>query len=182
MELPEGTHIILLAPLIRGRKGEYSKLFEEIAKEGFARVRVDGEIERAAREDRSRQEAQAHDRGRRRPARDEARYSQRLADSVETTLAPLERHRHGALLTARAERELTFSEAFACVYCGLSFEELAPRLFSFNSPFGACPLQRPGREDRDRSVEGDPRSFAIDRARRDRAVEPQSRERAISRR
>ena len=72
MELPEGTRIQLLAPLVRGRKGEYAKLFEEVAKEGFARVRVDGETKELREKIDARQEAQAHDRGGRRPAGDEA--------------------------------------------------------------------------------------------------------------
>jgi excinuclease ABC subunit A len=141
-ELPAGTRIVLLAPLVRGRKGEYAKLFEEIAKEGFTRVRVDGET-KELREKIVLDKKRKHtievivDRLVMKP---EVR--SRLADSVETTL----RLSSGIVTvltpstsSGQAERELTFSEAFACVYCGLSFEELAPRLFSFNSPYGACP-------------------------------------------
>jgi excinuclease ABC subunit A len=140
VDLPEGTRLTLLAPMVRGRKGEYAKLFEEIAKEGFTRVRVDGEV-KELREKISLDKKRKHtievvvDRLVVKP---EAR--SRLADSVETTL-----RLSSGIVTAlaaspgRPERELTFSEAFACVYCGLSFEELAPRLFSFNSPYGACP-------------------------------------------
>ncbi|MEO9263066.1 MAG: excinuclease ABC subunit UvrA, partial [Candidatus Baltobacteraceae bacterium] len=137
MELPEGARIVLLAPLIRGRKGEYSKLFEEIGKEGFARVRVDGET-KELREKIVLDKKRKHtievivDRIVMKP---DAR--KRLTDSVETTLK-LSTGIVTVLLESPA-RELTFSEAFACVYCGLSFEELAPRLFSFNSPYGACP-------------------------------------------
>jgi excinuclease ABC subunit A len=135
MELPEGTRITLLAPLVRGRKGEYTKLFEEIAKEGFARVRVDGETKDLREKivlDKKRKHAieAVVDRLVMKP---EVR--KRLTDSVETTL----RLSSGIVTVLAADRELTFSEAFACVYCGLSFEELAPRLFSFNSPYGACP-------------------------------------------
>ncbi len=107
-ELPEGTRIVLLAPLVRGRKGEYAKLFEEIAKEGFTRVRVDGETKElrpssgSGRKDRARQEAQAHDRGRRRPAGDEARHPQASHRFGRDDAAPLERHRHGARRVARA--------------------------------------------------------------------------------
>jgi excinuclease ABC subunit A len=142
MELPEGSRIQLLAPLVRGRKGEYAKLFEEAAKEGFARVRVDGEI-KELREKIVLDKKRKHtievvvDRLVMKPE-----IRKRLTDSVETTL----RLSTGIVTVAVSEpgdakqaRELTFSEAFACVYCGLSFEELAPRLFSFNSPYGACP-------------------------------------------
>ena len=140
LELPEGTRIQLFAPLVRGRKGEYAKLFEEIAKEGFSRVRVDGEA-KELREKIALDKKRKHtievvvDRLVIKPD-----VRKRLTDSVETTL----RLSSGIVTilaeeTGKAPRELTFSEAFACVYCGLSFEELAPRLFSFNSPYGACP-------------------------------------------
>ncbi|NNM93711.1 MAG: excinuclease ABC subunit UvrA, partial [Candidatus Eremiobacteraeota bacterium] len=140
LDLPEGTRIVLLAPLVRGRKGEYTKLFEEIAKEGFARVRVDGEM-RELREKITIDKKRKHtievvvDRLVNKPD-----IRKRLTDSVETTL-----RLSTGIVTASLEeptkkpREVTFSEAFACVDCGLSFEELAPRLFSFNSPYGACP-------------------------------------------
>ncbi|MGH7738249.1 MAG: excinuclease ABC subunit UvrA [Candidatus Tyrphobacter sp.] len=139
MEMPEGTRITLLAPLVRGRKGEYAKLFEEIAKEGFARVRVDGEIKElragagapvALDKKRKHTVEVVVDRLVRKPD-----LRKRLTDSVETTL----RLSSGIVVALTDEREQTFSEAFACVACGLSFEELAPRLFSFNSPYGACP-------------------------------------------
>jgi excinuclease ABC subunit A len=135
-ELPEGTRIVLLAPLVRGRKGEYAKLFEEIAKEGFTRVRVDGET-KELREKIVLDKKRKHtievivDRLVMKPE-----IRSRLADSVETTL----RLSSGIVSVLADDRELTFSEAFACVYCGISFEELAPRLFSFNSPYGACPV------------------------------------------
>jgi len=139
MELPEGSKIQLLAPLVRGRKGEYAKLFEEIAKEGFSRVRIDGEP-RELREKIVLDKKRKHtievvvDRLVMKPD-----IRKRLTDSVETTV-----RLSTGIVTALVEdgkttRELTYSEAFACVYCGLSFEELAPRLFSFNSPYGACP-------------------------------------------
>ncbi|MDQ2662511.1 MAG: excinuclease ABC subunit UvrA [Candidatus Eremiobacteraeota bacterium] len=140
MELPESSRIQLLAPLVRGRKGEYQKLFEEIGKEGFARVRVDGET-KELREKIVLDKKRKHtievivDRIVMKPD-----VRKRLTDSVETTLKL-----STGIVTAlvedpkiKATRELTFSESFACVYCGLSFEELAPRLFSFNSPYGAC--------------------------------------------
>ena len=136
VELPEGTRIVLLAPLVRGRKGEYAKLFEEIAKEGFTRVRVDGETKELREKivlDKKRKHTIEVDR---RPARHEAGDPQAAGRFGRDDAAPLGRHRDASLTS---EKELTFSEAFACVYCGLSFEELAPRLFSFNSPYGACP-------------------------------------------
>ena len=141
MELPEGTRIQLLAPVIRGRKGEYAKLFEEIGKEGFARVRVDGVI-RELREKIDLDKKKKHtievvvDRLVMKPD-----IRKRLTDSIETTL----RLSSGIVTVLyeapvrKSSSELTFSEAFACAYCGLSFQELEPRLFSFNSPFGACP-------------------------------------------
>ncbi|MDQ2864932.1 MAG: excinuclease ABC subunit UvrA [Candidatus Eremiobacteraeota bacterium] len=146
MDLPEGTRIQLLAPLVRGRKGEYSKLFEEIGKEGFARVRVDGETKDLREKivlDKKRKHAieVIVDRIVMKPD-----VRKRLTDSVETTLklstgivTVLASFAKDGTVAGSDTRELTFSEAFACVYCGLSFEELAPRLFSFNSPYGACP-------------------------------------------
>ena len=143
LELAEGTRLQLLAPVIRGRKGEYQKLFEEIQKEGFARVRVDGEP-RELRDKIELDKKKKHtievvvDRLVMKPD-----IRKRLTDSIETTL-----RLSSGIVTVLVEgtrgassgaRELTFSEQLACVYCGLSFEELAPRLFSFNSPYGACP-------------------------------------------
>ena len=157
LDLPEGTRVQVLAPVIRGRKGEYQKLFEEIAKEGFSRVRVDGET-LELREKIDLDKKRKHtievivDRLVIKPD-----VRKRLTDSIETTLrlasgivtvlvepgktgSPDQlKVNAGTVKAAPAARELTFSESLACVYCGLSFEELAPRLFSFNSPFGACP-------------------------------------------
>ena len=141
MELPEGSRIQLLAPIVRGRKGEYAKLLEEIAKEGFSRVRIDGqpkELREKIPLDRKRKHTIEVIVDRLVMKTD---IRKRLTDSVETTLR-LSTGIVTVLLeepTSKNARELTFSEAFACVYCGLSFEELAPRLFSFNSPYGACP-------------------------------------------
>jgi excinuclease ABC subunit A len=149
MELPEGTRMVLLAPLVRGRKGEYTKLFEEIAKEGFTRVRVDGETKELLPSTGSGQAKIVLDKKRKHTIEvvvdrlvRKPDVRKRLADSVETTL-----RLSSGIVTVLIDpsagsgqaKELTFSEAFACVYCGLSFEELAPRLFSFNSPYGACP-------------------------------------------
>jgi len=156
MELAEGTRIQVLSPVVRGRKGEYAKLFEEIGKEGFARVRIDGDT-KELRDKIELDKKRKHtievivDRLVMKPD-----IRKRLTDSIETTLrlssgivtvvvepgkkSPQQLETNaGTEKAAAAARELTFSESLACVYCGLSFEELAPRLFSFNSPFGACP-------------------------------------------
>jgi excinuclease ABC subunit A len=148
LNFPEGTRIQLLAPIIRGRKGEYQKLFEEVAKEGFARVRVDGEI-RELREKIELDKKRKHtvevvvDRLVVKPD-----VRARLTDSIETTLklstgivTVLYQGQVNQGTTKANEQwvEATFSESFACAYCGISFQELEPRLFSFNSPYGACP-------------------------------------------
>ncbi|MBV8197557.1 MAG: excinuclease ABC subunit UvrA, partial [Candidatus Eremiobacteraeota bacterium] len=129
----------LLAPLVRGRKGEYVKLFDEIAREGFSRVRIDGEITELRPNGNGKLSLDKKRKHRidvvvdRLVLKSDVR--KRLADSIETTL----RLSSGIVTALLADNELTFSEASACVECGLSFEELAPRLFSFNSPYGACP-------------------------------------------
>ena len=158
LAFPEGSRIQLLAPVIRGRKGEYTKLFEEIAKEGFARVRVDGVV-RELREKIDLDKKRKHtvevvvDRLVVKPD-----VRSRLTDSVETTLklstgivtvlyqsGPSTSSGQAVKANAGTEKpseawaEATFSESFACAYCGISFQELEPRLFSFNSPYGACP-------------------------------------------
>ena len=150
LEFPEGTRIQLLAPVIRGRKGEYTKLFEEIAKEGFARVRIDGEI-RELKDKIELDKKRKHtvevvvDRLVVKPD-----VRGRLTDSVETTLKlstglvtvlyqAQVKANAGTAKPAEVWAEATFSESFACASCGISFQELEPRLFSFNSPFGACP-------------------------------------------
>jgi excinuclease ABC subunit A len=140
LQRPEGTRIQVLAPMVRGRKGEYQKLFEQAIKDGYARVRVDGQV-RELREKISIDKKRKHtveiviDRLVLKPE-----IRKRLNDSVETALKLTQ-----GLLVALVqkpggkEEELTFSEKFACIECGLSFEELTPRMFSFNSPYGACP-------------------------------------------
>ncbi len=140
LEFPEGTRIQILAPMVRGRKGEYHKLFEQALKDGYARVRVDGQI-RELRDKITIDKKRKHtvevviDRLIIKP---EVR--KRLTDSVETSLK-LTQGTLTALVQAPGckEEELSFSEKFACIECGLSFEELSPRMFSFNSPYGACP-------------------------------------------
>ena len=180
-DLPDGTRFQVLAPVVRGRKGEYSALLDDLAKQGFARARVDGELMELSE----------------RASLELARYEQhtievvvdrlvrrggierRLTDSIETALrlgegvaeilltpdakpSPPGRRTKGATKAAAAkaadaaedgisdsteegsqdgdgEQVLTFSQHLACVHCGISLDELAPRSFSFNSPFGACP-------------------------------------------
>jgi excinuclease ABC subunit A len=146
---PEGSRIEVMAPLVRGRKGEFKELFEDIRQRGFVRVRVDGEtydvnqvpsLNRRQNHDLAvvvdRLVVRPGDRG-------------RLADSIETALKAADgmvevvRHdpERGPRTPERSEgpRAVTFSERFACPTCGLSIPELEPRQFSFNSPFGACP-------------------------------------------
>jgi excinuclease ABC subunit A len=135
---PEGTKIEVLAPLVRGRKGEFRDVLEGAKKQGFVRVRVDGATHDLAavpklNRRQNHEIAVLVDRLVVRPA-DRAR----LSDSIETALKAAEgvveivRHGNGA-------KPVTFSERYACSQCGLSLPELEPRQFSFNSPFGACP-------------------------------------------
>ncbi len=136
MELPEGTRLQILAPVIRGRKGEYRKELDDIKKEGFVRVRVDGEV-REITEDIVLDRYKQHDidivldRIVIKPG-----VEKRLADSVE---AALRRGKGLVGIDFLNGEERLYSEHFACTFCGLSFEEIAPRTFSFNSPYGACP-------------------------------------------
>ena len=158
LELEEGTRFQVLAPIVRGRKGEYSSLLEDLARQGFARVRVDGvPLELADRADLSLARYEQHtievvvDRLIRRDG-----IRERLTESIETALeltggtaevmvsAPV--GTRGKAQVAEAGQEepdgeegITFSQHLACTHCGLSFEEPAPRNFSFNSPYGACP-------------------------------------------
>ena len=133
-EFPDGTKISILAPLVRGRKGEYQKLFEEMKKEGFARVRVDKEIKRLD-EPILLNKKLTHtievvvDR-----LTLEKTQKSRLADSIETAL----KVGKGLVTVTQEDGETVFSEQFSCPKCGLSFEEMEPRMFSFNSPYGAC--------------------------------------------
>ncbi len=135
-ELPEGTRILLLAPIVRARKGQFADVFRDAAREGFARARVDGKVYDLSAPPRL-TKTHKHDidlvvdRLVAGPGRRE-----RLTDSVETAL----RHGDGRLVLAVAGRDdLLFSERYACDYCRLSFPEPTPQLFSFNSPLGMCP-------------------------------------------
>ena len=133
--LAEGTRLQLLAPIARSKKGEFTKELAQAAKDGFVRVRIDGEV--MALEDVPPLKKQIkHDIALvvdRLVIRDGVRT--RLADSVETAL----RYGEGVLLALVGDEEMLFSERCACADCGISYPDLEPRLFSFNSPSGACP-------------------------------------------
>ncbi len=140
MTLPEGTRFQVLAPIVRGRKGEYGKLLEELARKGFPRARIDGEVRdlaepiRLAKTYKHTIEVVVD----RLVARLDIR--RRVADSIETALELAEGSAAIAVTTHEGHEELqTFSQNLACTHCGLSFEEMNPRNFSFNSPYGACP-------------------------------------------
>jgi excinuclease ABC subunit A len=151
-ELPSGTRFQVLAPVVRGRKGEYAALFQQLSTEGYSRVRVDGqvhpidEVPKLAKTRKHDIEVVVD----RLVQKEDIR--RRLADSIETALQlaegvamievlptreAVEQAREAGLPEPEAE-ELTFSEHLACTHCGLSFDQLAPRNFSFNSPYGAC--------------------------------------------
>ncbi|MNB96572.1 UvrABC system protein A [compost metagenome] len=136
MQYPEKTRLQILAPVISGRKGEHKGLFSDISKQGFVRVRVDGEL-REVTEEIELEKNKKHtievvvDRI---VIKDDVQT--RLTDSLETAL----KLSGGQILVdIIGQEELLFSSNFACPVCGFSIEELAPRMFSFNSPFGACP-------------------------------------------
>ena len=136
MSLEEGTRIQVLAPVIRGRKGEYTKLLENFQKEGFVRVRIDGEIYELT-------DTIEIDRKKkhnidivvdRLVIRDDIR--SRLTESVEIAL---KNANNLVSIDIPGGKEMLFSQNYACPDCNISFEELTPRMFSFNNPFGACP-------------------------------------------
>ena len=188
LNLPAGSKIMLLAPLVQGRKGEYKNIFEEMRRSGYVRVRVDGKVydlsdeieldkqkkhtievvvdrlvvrknshtaalsivadqdqvqpvrlvaERPALYDvNAQQEVVAESVAHGEEEDGDASFRQRVADSLETTL----KLGNGVVLVSIIDgEEILFSEKFACVYCGISLPEIAPRTFSFNSPHGACP-------------------------------------------
>ena len=137
MELPEGTKLLVIAPVVRSRKGEHKAVFERIRKEGYVRVKVDGVI---------------YDSGEvpdldkkvkhtidvvvdRLKVRDDVQ--SRLSDSLETAFSFAEGL--AKVYLPDTDEEFLFSQNYACPDCGISIEELTPRMFSFNSPFGACP-------------------------------------------
>ena len=137
MQLPAGAKLLIMAQLVRGKKGEHKKVLEQIRREGYVRVRIDGEL---------------HDLGEEIVLEKQKKHTieivvdrlvvregmeSRLADSLETALHAGE----GVVYVQVLDGDLLmFSENFACVDCGISLPEIAPRMFSFNSPFGACPV------------------------------------------
>ncbi|MEG2009350.1 MAG: excinuclease ABC subunit UvrA [Oscillospiraceae bacterium] len=137
MLLPEGTRVQILAPIVRARKGEYHKVFEDARKSGYARVRADGSIYDLAEEiklDKNKKHTIEVVVDRLSVKADATR---RITDSVETAAALA-----GGLVIIDIpdeKRELLFSQNYACEDCGVSIEELTPRMFSFNNPYGACP-------------------------------------------
>lgn len=185
LNLPEGSRIMLLAPIVTGRKGEYKSIFEEMRRSGYVRVRVDRKIHdlseeidldkqkkhtievvvdrlvirkgegrnelprykqvaerpalydvNAGRERQAGEDGAQAEQGAARPEQIDSSFRQRVADSLETTL----KLGSGVVLVSIIDgEEILFSENFACVYCGISLPEIAPRTFSFNSPHGACP-------------------------------------------
>jgi excinuclease ABC subunit A len=136
-KLPNGSRIMVLAPIVTDRKGEYQNIFDDLRKQGYARVRVDGEV---------------HDLSERIPLDKYKQHSiavvvdrlvigdsgtrTRLSDSVETAL---KLGGGTVLVSIIGGEEMLFSEHLACVHCGISLGEIAPRTFSFNTPYGACP-------------------------------------------
>ncbi len=144
LELPDGTRFQVLAPVVRGRKGEYQSLLEELAGQGFARARIDGEVHELSDPPKlARYEIHTIEVVVDRLVKREG-IERRLTDSLETALRLAEGVAEVQLVARDGEPPLdddtlTFSQHLACPTCGLSFDELAPRNFSFNSPYGACP-------------------------------------------
>lgn len=136
LNLPADARIMIMAPLVRGRKGEYREIFKEVRREGFVRVRVDGkifDIDQSIKIDKNKKHniEVVVDR-----LIVNSSIKERLTESVELAL----NIGSGLIIVwVNSEEEHVFSEHFACPDCGVSYEELSPRMFSFNSPFGACP-------------------------------------------
>lgn len=136
MDLPERTKLQLLAPVVRGRKGEHVKVLEQAKKSGYVRVRIDGNLYELSEEIKLEKNIKHNieivvDRLVVRPG-----IEKRLTDSIESVLALA----NGLLLVDSGEGEiLRFSQSFSCPDCGISVDEVEPRSFSFNNPFGACP-------------------------------------------
>ncbi len=137
LELPEGTRLVIYAPYVRGKKGEYKKQLQQMAREGFLRARIDGQTVELAGEPPALDKQKKHsidiviDRIVVKPG-----IGKRLADSIETALKVA-----GGLVVLAPEgaAEETLSQNYSCSECGTSLTEITPRLFSFNSPYGACP-------------------------------------------
>jgi len=138
LSLPPKTRFAVLAPMVRGRKGEYRKELDQLRKSGFVRAKIDGKVQDLSEEitlDRNKKhtiEVYVD-----RLALDPEKIKTRLADSIETAL----RQAEGLVRIEMVDsgETLTFSEKFACPECGVSYPEISPRLFSFNNPYGACP-------------------------------------------
>ncbi len=134
--LKEGTKIQVLSPIIKSKKGEYQTLFSSLKQEGFVRIRVDGKIYNLDEDEIELAKTKKHDIDvvvDRLIVRESAKA--RLADSVQIALTKS----GGIVSILTEEKETIFSEKLSCPSCSLSFEEVSPRLFSFNSPYGACP-------------------------------------------
>ena len=137
LEMPEGTRLVLYAPYVRGKKGEYRKQLAQMAREGFLRARIDGKLVELTGEPPALDKQKKHsidiviDRIVVKPG-----IEKRLSDSIETALKV-----SGGLVVLAPEgaAEETLSQSYSCVECGTSLTEITPRLFSFNSPYGACP-------------------------------------------
>lgn len=135
MKLPEGSKIQILAPIARGKKGEFASTFEELRQEGFVRVKVDDEIYNLDEDEIKLEKNIKHtihvvvDRI---VVKESAK--SRIADSAQIALKKAD----GMMILDNEGKETIFSEKLSCAKCNLSFEELAPRIFSFNSPYGAC--------------------------------------------
>jgi excinuclease ABC subunit A len=147
LSFPEGTKIMILAPVVRGRKGEYADLFKKAEREGFTRVKINGSFYEFSEELPSLNKNKKHhisivvDR-----IVIEPDAKNRLTESVELALKKAEGIAAIEVVSdlkkgksGKSSKEILFSESFACIDCGVSIEEIAPRLFSFNSPYGACP-------------------------------------------
>ena len=136
MSLEEGTRIQVLAPVVRGKKGEYTKLLQDFQKEGFVRVRVDGEVYELT-DDIEIDRKKKHNIELvvdRLVVKEEIRT--RLTESVETALKYAN---NLVVIDIPGDKEVLYSQNYACPDCNISIEELTPRMFSFNNPFGACP-------------------------------------------
>lgn len=135
MKMPEGAKIQILAPIARGKKGEFASTFEELRQEGFVRVKVDGEIYNLDEDEIKIEKNQKHtihvvvDR-----IIVQENAKSRIADSAQIALKKAD----GMMIVDNEGEETIFSEKLSCAKCNLSFEELAPRIFSFNNPYGAC--------------------------------------------
>ena len=131
----EGEDLLILSPIVRGRKGIYKKELENLLAQGFVKARIDGEIRHLEEEDIELEKYKKHDIE---VVVDTVRITkdvrERTSDSIEMALDLSD-----GLVIVSGEKERIYSEHFSCPDCGVSFEELEPRMFSFNSPFGACP-------------------------------------------